>query len=102
MPWYLASFPWLLYLVVAWVVTGLYVARCLLRLRDGLEVAALSLPLGLVTQMLAANALGHVLFLPFALWWTAFLGLVGGCIGLARSGTTLAWDLSPRRRGTLL
>jgi hypothetical protein len=104
MPWYVASFPWLVFLIAAWLVTGAALARGLLRLRDGIEVASLALPLGLVTHLAVANALGRAVFLPFALWSTAWLGLLAGVWWLARysRGAPLAWDLPvPTRAGLL-
>src|SRR4249920_1764965 len=104
MPWYIASFPWLVILLAAWLVTGLGVARGLLRLRDGLEVAALALPVGLLSHVLVANALGRVMFLPFALFWLVPVALLLGGLWLARAGPAapLQWETGRRTRVALL
>ncbi len=99
----MAALPLILLLVASWIAGGVALARVGLRLRSGLEVACLTLPLGVLAQVLVANALGFVLFLPVAILLTLALTLVGGLAAVRRlEAEPLEWDLSPRARHALL
>ncbi len=86
----------------AWVVGGLALARAGLRLRSGVEVAALSLPLGVLAQVLLANALGYVVTLPLAMLVALSALLLGGLVALRLAPQPLEWDFDRRTRLALL
>lgn len=103
MPWALRAVPFLLVLWAAWVVAGLALTRVALRLRDGVEVAALALPAGLLAHVLVANALAHIVGVRHAVVLTLALALAGGLIALQwGAAVPLAWDLTRGTRAVLL
>lgn len=102
MPSYVIALPGLICLLAAWLVCGVVVARGCLKLRDGLEVAGLALPLGLLGHALVANALGRLVFLPTVLRVLTLLALVAGAGLWQRSRTPLVWTLAPKLRARLL
>lgn len=90
-------------LVCTWLAGGLALARCALGLRRGLEVAALSLPLGVLAQVLASNALGYLMPLPLAILLALVLQLGGALVALRRlAPPALEWEVGRRTRLALL
>ncbi len=94
---------WLALLPAAWALCGWALARAWLRVSDGVEAAALALPLGLLAQIAGANVLAHVVPVPVALWAC----LLGGaaCAGVALwrlRGARAAWALSRPARLALV
>ena len=104
MPWALAALPWLVVLGASWAVSGWAVARVALRLEDRMEAALLALPLGLVLHVLAANALGMLVFLSVALWVVTLLGLALGlgALRLAAPPPLRPWPITRGTRALLL
>jgi hypothetical protein len=102
-PWVLTALPLLLLLFAAWLVAGLALARAALRLRGGVEVAVLALPLGLLAHLLVANALAYVVGSRAAIVLTLVVSLGGGLLALRRGAPApLAWELGRRARVSLL
>jgi hypothetical protein len=99
---YLLALPWLSCLLAAWLAAGLLVARGCLRLRDGVDVATLALPLGLISHLLATNVVGRLVFLPTVLRGAVLLSLVAGAVAWRRRRTPLTWTFERKLRIRLL
>ena len=102
MLWIFASLPLLLFIVLTWFAGGLVVTRRLLRLSDGMSVAALSLPCGMLLYLLLVNALSYFIFVPITVWLVNGMIWVVSFLALRRKLLPLTWYISKRTQIVLL
>ncbi|NJR12732.1 hypothetical protein HC776_02375, partial [bacterium] len=75
--------------------------RVVFRLRDGLTVYALGLPVGLLAYLLFVNALSYFIFVPITVWIVNIGVWVTVFMALRRGVPPLEWDISSTLRTRL-
>src|SRR5579859_5750113 len=102
MLWIFASLPLLLLTLGAWYLSGLAIVRNVLRINSGLTVFVLSLPVGMMLNLVLVNAVAHLIFFPISSWIIVIGTIPASLFFLRHPQPPLNWEISIRQRLVLL